>query len=491
MLIASIDVKQTTAEKTAFALSLLPQTADVVLVAKISAYTRDPADKIDFGKLNTVVIRGKSVPFFTGMKAIEAITTIKLRGSYTFKTIHKIKGDAPDILQLDLPRISWLKYGGAQALRINEGDNVLLNLNRGADGKFTWVNQDAPFIKVGSKDLILKKVEVNSPQQQVLDFIEQSFTDPVLRQANTYLLRSTQDTSLVSRLAPYLNDPNQRVRDNVLYCMAVNQQVAAIPRIAQLAREMALEGPQSGGAQAVTALEEYKAPAAVPYLNPMLFEANQYVRLNSVTALGNLADKSSIPYFLLALYDPEWQNAVAPSAAAMLHKLIPALGDYPTREVFLKQRKEWTARYWAWWRDELSGKHLPATKAGQSSTTRPRLPDLTKLKPEQALPLIYPLLFEPPLQTRQEAMAALEKIADRSSIPYLLIAVQDPDTDIAYAAYKKFFRLVDGLGLGQIRQNFVADREAATKPLYDWWKDELLEKHLPKPKSVATTTKPQ
>jgi hypothetical protein len=75
-------------------------------------------------------------------------------------------------------------------------------------------------------------------------------------------------------------------------------------------------------------------------------------------------------------------------------------------------------------------------------------------------------------------MAALEKLADRSSIPYLLIAVQDPDSTIAYTAYKKFFRLVDGQGLGQPRQAFEADREAVVKPLYDWWRDDLQGKHL-------------
>ena len=191
------------------------------------------------------------------------------------------------------------------------------------------------------------------------------------------------------------------------------------------------------------------------------------MRLNATFALDHLADKTSIPYLMLALRDPDTQNVIPPSAYGMLHKLIPALGPAQGSGYFAIHRAAEDQHLNAWWSDELNGKHLkPQDKPASTEDT-----------PDDPVRL-NTLLFVPYAATRQAAIAKLETRADAASIPYLVLALQDPDSSVAYGAYKTLHRLIPSLGTAEGNGAFVASRAAEIQPIYDWWRDELLGKHL-------------
>ncbi|MGI4791413.1 MAG: hypothetical protein ACRYFS_21505 [Janthinobacterium lividum] len=48
---------------------------------------------------------------------------------------------------------------------------------------------------------------------------------------------------------------------------------------------------------------------------------------------------------------------------------------------------------------------------------------------------------------------------------------------MSYVAYKTLHRLIPSLGTARDSGSFTANHDAATQPLYDWWRDELLGKH--------------
>ena len=92
-------------------------------------------------------------------------------------------------------------------------------------------------------------------------------------------------------------------------------------------------------------------------------------------------------------------------------------------------------------------------------------------------------MFIPDVATRRAAAARLAQVGDAGSIPYLILALQDPDTqqpdvNVSYVAYKALHRLIPSLGPAEGSDAYAAERAAATQPIYDWWQDELLGKHL-------------
>jgi hypothetical protein len=67
--------------------------------------------------------------------------------------------------------------------------------------------------------------------------------------------------------------------------------------------------------------------------------------------------------------------------------------------------------------------------------------------------------------------------ADRTSVPYLVLALQDPDPVVSYGAYALLHRLLKALGPSRTRPEFEANRDAETQPIYAWWQDELAGLH--------------
>lgn len=184
-------------------------------------------------------------------------------------------------------------------------------------------------------------------------------------------------------------------------------------------------------------------------------------------SLAGLADQTSVPYLILALRDPDPQKVIPSSAWGLLHKVIPAL-KRPMEEsaTFYKNRQAETKLLYDWWNDELSGKHIPKTPEGQQVLSR-------TLPADAPLAVLNTSLFEPSAKLRRTAMYRLQKSADATSIPYLVLALQDPDGTVAYEAYDTLHRLAPSLGEAQAAEAFGANRENVTAPVYAWWRNYL------------------
>jgi hypothetical protein len=115
-------------------------------------------------------------------------------------------------------------------------------------------------------------------------------------------------------------------------CMAVNQDVSAIPIIASFEK-------QTGKASCASAISEYRTAGAVPMLNQVLDNGPPFARLNAAPALRRVANKSSVPFLLAAMSKDDPQHMVSLKAYATLHDLIgAAAGDLASREYFLQHR---------------------------------------------------------------------------------------------------------------------------------------------------------
>ena len=390
---------------------------------------------------------------------------MKPAGHYIFHVISCLKGNAASPLRVNLPYVLSLYYGGFD-LPIQNGSRFLLFLNNGADGKPVPTDATIPFVPLTESPMIPEN-PANTVEENVYRFMLTSCGDAKIRRANTFILRAVVNPMIVVGLFRYIDDADFYTKNNVLTCMATNQQVTAIPRIAALEE-------QGSGADAVIALNSFQSPEALPYLNRLLFSPAYYVRLNSVFAIDRLANRSSFPYLILALRDPDVQNIIPQSAYGLLHQLNPSLGKAFGDNYFAQHRAVETAKLLTWWSDELLGKHL---KPGE----HPAIPAVFPKTPT----LLNPLLFIPDTATRRTAADKLARLGDKSSIPYLILALQDPDPqqndgNVPYVAYKTLHRLIPALGPAEASSQFAASPEIAKEPIYQWWQAELMGKHLPR-----------
>lgn len=389
---------------------------------------------------------------------------LKPAGRYVFHVIKLIKGTAPATLHVNFPYILSLYYGGAD-LPIRSGNKLILFLQPMADGNLVPTDATVPFVPL-TDEATASESYIGSAEENVYSLMLSSCSDLNVRLANTYILRTVVNPLVVAKLFYYINDQNLYTRDNVLTCMATNQQVTAIPRIAALDMIMEAGG---GGAQSAIAFNNYQTSEALPYLNTLIFSPAYYTRLNAMFAIDRLANRSSISYLMLAVRDPDRQGIIQQSAYGMLHQLIPSLGEAYGSGYFALHRTKETLKLYAWWNDELLGKHL---KPGQ----HPELPTTLPSTPAQ----LYPLLFIPDTDTRRVVAVKLSQTGNASSVPYLILALQDPDTEVAFTAYKTLHRLIPALGVPKTREDFDAYPAVMSQPVYAWWQDELLGKHLQK-----------
>lgn len=153
-------------------------------------------------------------------------------GLYSFETMEKVKGKSLVDFQLGLPEVLPFYYGGAR-LQVKEGSIVLLLLKSTLQG-LSPADATLPLIPLAPSQGIGEEgiEEVSAqPLLRVIHLLAGSFVDSALRQSSSFLLRGISAPQIVTELAPFLNDPNLRVQNNVLYAMATNQQLAAIPYI--------------------------------------------------------------------------------------------------------------------------------------------------------------------------------------------------------------------------------------------------------------------
>ncbi len=437
----------------------LPQTiaqSQTIAFASLTAYHPD-VSPTNSTETSSTPIGAVGPSIFTSRPA-------KPAGRYTFHIIALLKGTCPSVLNVHLPYILSLYYRGS-GLSIETGRKFILFLNTSSDGQLTPTDVTTPLVPIADS-ITLSKNYYSNVEESVYALMLASCQDVKSRETESYLLRTVISPSIVAGLFPYIDDMNLHTRDNVLTCMATNQQVVAIPRINALNRIME---PGGGVAESATALNNYQNAEALQYLNPLLFSSDYYIRLNAIDGIDNLANRSSVPYLMLALRDPDYQNVIPPNAYGMLHQIIPSLGMANESSYFLQHRAVETKKLYTWWSDELKGKHL---KPGE----HPALPATISNTPAQ----LYSLLFIPDTVTRRAVAVKLSQTGNASSVPYLVLALQDPDTEVAFTAYKTLHRLIPALGVPKSHAAFEADPAATSQPVYDWWRDELLGKHLSK-----------
>lgn len=280
-------------------------------------------------------------------------------GTYKFEVVEVLRGKPASTLNIYLPQTNISAYGNAK-VPVENGKLYLLLLEPQREKQNTYWTAVDPLralLPLTANTKVQTKEKNPNVVTRIIDLLIMSFSDPLLRRANSYVLRGMVHPYMSQVLKPYIDDPSRDVQANVLNCMAANQQVEAIPKIAELERRAFSE---HDGVDVVLALNYYKTAEAIPYLNPLLFHVAEYVRVNTATALRDLANSTSIPYLVLALHDP---NAfVNYDAYATLCRLIPILGPLKTISEFEGHREEILKPVYAWWRDELDGKHLPAVK---------------------------------------------------------------------------------------------------------------------------------
>lgn len=302
----------------------------------------------------------------TPLSTLSAVSRLRGPGTYTFEILHVIKGRSENILKAHLPEVNSWSYN-LTPVNVNVGDTVLIFIKRNTKDSLIAVDPTLPFIKLHQTSKNVKADNLASTESAVLDVVLQSFFDPVLRRANLYILRTMVHPRMKSSIAKYADDPDLWTRDAALYGLAINQEVSVIPKISKVAIKI-LEQGEGEGAESVSALEKFTTPKAVPYLNKLLFSPATDVRLMTMFALDNLADRSSIPYLMLALKDPD--IVVAGKAYFILHQLLPALSPAKLNPYFEDNREEATCVLYAWWADEMAGKHI-ATPAKGNSTPQP------------------------------------------------------------------------------------------------------------------------
>lgn len=429
--------------------------AEVIVVGQINDYIAD------------LQLPKKTEPTFNDPAAMLSDATMQPSGKYSISVSQTLKGQVEPTVQLKLPPLISVYYDSAQ-LSARKGDSVLLMLNKSPQGDWIPVDSTVPLIRLanGSEAPAVDKTS-GAVYAQVIDLMLASLADPQVRGANTYLLRDVVNPAVAQAMKQYSNDPDLRIRDHALNCLALNQDVTVIPLIAQLEIEVART--KHGSANSVGALDNLRTPLAVPYLNPLLFQSAYFSRLNAADALRNLADQTSIPYLILALRDPDPQHMIPYQAYWTLHRLIPELGPAKSLPYFQVASATEVQPIYKWWQDELQGKHphplvtAPEFAKGIDATS----PTAKETR----------LLFDSSVVNRRLAVTALQKIGIRDTVPYLILALQDPDLEISYDAYTILSRLIPNLKEVKDSAAYAINKKGLNQPIYNWWEDELKGAH--------------
>jgi hypothetical protein len=339
--------------------------------------------------------------------------------------------------------LDWQVLGAYQP-----GDLALLLLRQ--DPKFGWQPTDRyrPFVPVALGSVAAAQGEPDM-DAAVIRAVVASLADAGLRGHSLDVLKDLRHPLAEQAMEPLIADPDRRVRDLALYGMLVNQRVDLMPQVLALAAELTPDEERHGACIALWAMGRVASAEMRPYLHALLRHRSSFSRVSAYMALDaqDLIDVTTIPYLMLGLRTPglkEWSYM-------RLRHFAPSLPNYNLSypDSVLNAA---VPRAWAWWRDSLAGR-----------VVEPRL---------------HEALSYPDALVRRKVLAALQQVTDRSSVPPLLLALEDPDESVRYGAYTLLHRLLPELGPAQPIQRLRQDPRATLAPLWAWWTDEMLQKHL-------------
>ena len=315
--------------------------------------------------------------------------------------IRSLKGDCPQHLETDARDLDGFYYGMTDT-SLAKGDVFLALLV--CDGNVLKLKPNpASLIKL-SPDMDQENTKNADVVAEVERIISRGLKEESLRLSSVFFLSQFDSVSAMRTLAPYVDDKNDTIADYALSCFARNQQASAIPRIIERCRSFGF------GGVSVPLISDYRVKEAKPFLEKALFSSMSGVRSNSMLPLSNLADKDSIPYLLLGLFDEDPQKFVGPYSAGILHKLLPEVPNEFVFKQYQEQKKREQQLFLAWWRDELAGKHPRA----EDDKDRIILGE-GQTHDAKELPQLNEALFMRDQTTRRAAVQALNKLTDQSS----------------------------------------------------------------------------
>ncbi len=320
---------------TAKPLPLILLQSDVIVLARINNYQPDNV-------LDKAQNQQK-----TPTEQFIAQTAIKSPGIYTFTAIRKIKGDVPNNFTVHIPIVSSAFYNDSEP-KFDRDCFVLLFLHLETENGFVVTDEHLPFIPLSKAVLSLDNTRYKDVEDAVVDAMLATFDDPVLLRANLYLLRPVVNQRIPKIVSRYEHDPNLNVRNDALYCLIANQQVQAIPLMAELSTELL---KANGGGASVGVFENLKTKDAVPYLNPLLEDASIFTRQSASFALRRLADRTSIPYLIQGLKMPDPQHITRYEIYVTLHRLIHTLGQTKDLPVFATNEDTELQPIYSWWEE--------------------------------------------------------------------------------------------------------------------------------------------
>lgn len=145
-----------------------------------------------------------------------------------------------------------------------------------------------------------------------------------------------------------------------------------------------------------------------------------------------------------------------------MRHLYPEIGHEADSEYFDSHRAERVSQDEAWWRDEREGKHIH----GQASSA----PDLA-LTDDPVM--LADQLADPGAQLRLRAPKKLQTVANSDAIPMLVLALNDPDPEVASVAQLTLAHLEPAVAAALSEAPFAANPAAAPEPWLRWYSRRL------------------
>lgn len=461
MLFCSPHMARATISRSSSSLPKIVSDADIIVVAQVIDYTADSYVTQDN--------KNSKTPRSFSARDFSEASKFQRAGLYHFKVHQCIKGQCDSDIQLHLDNLNnrFYGYGGTA---ISKGSWGLLLLVPSSVKSYEPADPSTPLIILSSS---VEKLVLNSQfnsDQQIYSVLLDSLRDETFRRSVVFHLRSVRDNRVADELSSYVRDADIEIKDNALYCMLVNQRIEFIPDVLKLSEEL-WDNRQSP--DCLLALQKLKVAEATPILNKMLFEKPYYVRLNAIFALFSTGDRTSVPYLLSALNDPDPQRVIPYYSYRIICRIIPSLGRPKTEEYFYSHREEETGRVYKWWPEYLSSKR---NQISNSKTSLIFKDDVMNTQIADHLDLLYDRY----VNVRKGAIKSIGKFFDSNDIPYLLLCLHDPDAEVAFNSYALLRSMINQFPKIGSAQQFEKERTDLTRLAYSWWSNQLAASLSPK-----------
>ena len=271
-------------------------------------------------------------------------------GLYTFSIVRSLKGGASGKITLKLMQTDKYYYYNT-GFPVKRGNLYLLFLNPGGktyypmNGRFPF----APLTEGAAK----MTMDHANPLKLMEQMLIASLSDAKMFVPNLYLLRETYSPKLAEVAHNHLYDKEKRSAICSAFVLSFHQKPEAIPFILERSRRSFNDEFSS---EISLALDHYKTVSAVKELNLTQIHPSPDVRTHGIMTLRPIADKSSLPYLMLAIEDI--QPLVRYDAFMIFNRILTGNEPDVTTDTFHKNEEKYLNPIRLWWKDELLGSHM-------------------------------------------------------------------------------------------------------------------------------------